>query len=342
MIIEPIIPLIPGTNPTTVVGSVGGGNNNDFLNSDYYIFDTRSLSNLSARLGGLTSTAEIRVLDARGNQIAVSAPRGLESRNLNVNLAPGTYYLQVRTFNNAQTNYSLATTLINSPLIGLSNNNSLLGFTPTNTTAVNLPIRGLSTGENLLDIDFRPPTNQLSNTSQLYGLSNQGRLYTLNLSNGVATQVGNSNTRISLIGSQFAIDFDPQSGFLQVVSDRGQNLRVDPNTGTALNPDPRLTYAATDPNRTATPSIARIAYSNNRINANRTTLYGIDTSLNNLVTQGSPSGTPTSPTTGQLFTIGSTGSSAGSSLVGNGGFDIFTDATGTDFAYATTGAGLFT
>ncbi|HEY9663409.1 MAG TPA: DUF4394 domain-containing protein, partial [Allocoleopsis sp.] len=55
-----------------------------------------------------------------------------------------------------------------------------------------------------------------------------------------------------------------------------------------------------------------------------------------------PAGTPTSPTTGQLFTIGSTGSNAGASLVGNGGFDIFTDATGTDFAYATTGAGLFT
>lgn len=323
--------ISPGNASSIFINSVGGGDNND-----YYVFSTRNPGNLSITLGGLTNPADVRVLDRNGTLIATSNQPGLALRTLNVNLAAGTYYLQVTAPNNAQTNYSLTTTLSASSLIGLSNNNSLLAFTPTNTNAANIPIQGLNVGETLLDIDFRPATGQL------YGLSDQGRLYTLNLSNGLATQVGNTNVRVSLAGSQFAIDFDPTTDRLRVVSNVDQDLRVSPLSGTTLNTDPSLFYATTDINSSANPNITRIAYSNNSLSANRTTLYGIDTTLNNLVTQGSPAGIPTSSNTGQLFTIGSTGSNAGTSLVGNGGFDIFTDATGTDFAYATSGAGLFT
>jgi hypothetical protein len=73
-----------------------------------------------------------------------------------------------------------------------------------------------------------------------------------------------------------------------------------------------------DPNAAATPRVVGSAYSNNTAGASPTTLFGIDSNLDTLVTQGSPGGSPVSPNTGQLLTIGALGFNT-SDLVG---FDI--------------------
>src|SRR5436309_896480 len=66
--------------------------------------------------------------------------------------------------------------------------------------------------------------------------------------------------------------------------------------------------------------------------ATTTTLFGIDSNLDVLVRQGSVDGTPVSPNTGQLFTVGPLGVNT-TNLVG---FDI-SGTTGTAYAALSTG-----
>src|SRR5262249_57841761 len=66
---------------------------------------------------------------------------------------------------------------------------------------------------------------------------------------------------------------------------------------------------------------------NNFAGSTSTTLYNIDSNFDSLVRQGSPGGTPVSPNTGQLFTIGSLGVDTNENV----GFDI---AAPTNNAYA--------
>src|SRR5262249_53077088 len=82
-----------------------------------------------------------------------------------------------------------------------------------------------------------------------------------------------------------------------------------------------------DPNAAAKPNVVGLAYDNNTAGASSTTLYGIDSNLDTLVRVGSKGGTPTSPDSGQLVTIGALGFNTG----GNAGFDI---APGSDTVLA--------
>ena len=105
---------------------------------------------------------------------------------------------------------------------------------------------------------------------------------------------------------------------IRLVSDGDQDLRLNPNTGAVAGTDGTLAYAAGDPNAGANPNIVGSAYTNSFLGTKMTTLYGIDSGLGALVTQGSVGGAPVSPNTGQLFTVGSLG--VGTS--GTVGFDI--------------------
>src|SRR5205085_9095228 len=130
------------------------------------------------------------------------------------------------------------------------------------------------------------------------------RLYTINTSTGAATQVGTSGA-FTLSGTDFGADFNPVVDRLRVVSDTEQNLRLNPNDGTLSATDTPLSYASGDANFSANPNVTGLAYTSNSAAASVTTLYGIDSNLDVLVRQGSPDGTPTSPNSGQLFTVGS-------------------------------------
>jgi hypothetical protein len=184
--------------------------------------------------------------------------------------------------------------------------NRLISFDRASPTILfsNVPITGIQPGEQILAIDFRP-SNGL-----LYGLGNSSRLYTIDTATGVATQVGAGQFAPLLSGTDFGFDFNPVADRIRVVSNTDQNMRIDPDTGAVSNIDAGLAYAASEANAFANPNVVGLAYTNNAAGATSTTLYGIDSNLDTLIRVGSPGGTPISPNSGQLFTIGPLGTDA--------------------------------
>src|SRR5215510_12331739 len=178
-------------------------------------------------------------------------------------------------------------------------NNTLLNFNPGAPGVINSSrfINGLASGESVVGIDFRPADGRL------YALTSASRLYTINPANGFAAPVGASFAP-ALSGQSFGFDFNPVPDRIRVVSDGDQNLRLNPNNGAVAGVDTTLAYATGDPNAGVNPNVVGSAYTNNFAGATATTLYGIDSSLDALVTQGSVGGAPTSPNSGQLFTVG--------------------------------------
>src|SRR5262249_32718158 len=141
-------------------------------------------------------------------------------------------------------------------------------------------------------------------TGQLFALGSSGQLYTLSPLTAIATKVGSP---VMLTGTTYGVDFNPVPDRLRVVATNGQNLRLNPNDGTLAGTDTNIAFAMGDANQGKTPSITAVAYNNNFAGTPSTTLFGIDSGLDLLVTQGSPGGAPVSPNTGQLFTVGPLG-----------------------------------
>ncbi len=142
-------------------------------------------------------------------------------------------------------------------------------------------------------------------------------MYSINTT-GAATQVG-SNGAFTLSGSSFGFDFNPTVNRIRVTSNTDQNLRLNPNDGTVTTTDTALAYAAGDANAGANPNVVGSAYTNNFSPSATTTLFGIDSNLDILVTQV--------PNNGTLNTVGVLGVSVSDAV----GFDI-SGITGTSFA----------
>lgn len=199
-------------------------------------------------------------------------------------------------------------------VFGVTTTNQLVRFdTATPGTVVTVgAITGLQVSENILGIDFRPATGQI------YALGSTSRLYIINRGTAIATQVGAAGA-FTLSGTDFGFDFNPVPDRIRVVSNTGQNIRLNPNDGT---------LAATDtPLNPGTSNVSSAAYTNSFGGATSTTLYVIDTTADTLNLQGSINGTPTSPNTGTLTTVGALGFDVGT----NNGFDI---QSGSNIAYA--------
>lgn len=161
-----------------------------------------------------------------------------------------------------------------------------------NALLVGKAITGLTANEQIVAIDVRPLTGAL------YGVGSFGNLYTINGGTGAAALVGNNG---GLNGVNFGADFNPSVDLLRVGSDVGSNLRLNPVTGATVGTDTNFAYAAGDPNVGKVANIVGLAYNNNTAGAASTTLYGIDSGLNVLVSFGA------NPNAGQLTTIGSVG-----------------------------------
>ncbi len=199
-------------------------------------------------------------------------------------------------------------------IFALTANNSLLSFnsgTP-NTMSSSMPITGLASGENLVGIDFRPANGLL------YALSDQSRVYTINTATAAAMPAGAAPFTPPVTGSNFGFDFNPVPDRIRVTSDTDLNLRLNPNNGTLAATDTNLAFATGDANASANPNVVGVAYTNNFAGTAATTLYGIDSNLDALVLQGSIGGTPVSPNTGQLTTVGALGFDTTADV----GFDI--------------------
>src|SRR3954468_2151616 len=105
-------------------------------------------------------------------------------------------------------------------LIYATSGNDIARFDSGATGVVtSVPVTGLQAGESLVGIDVRP-TNQV-----LYGVGSSSRLYTMNPLTGVATQVGTAGA-FTLNGTAFAVDFNPVVDRVRVISNTGQNLRI--------------------------------------------------------------------------------------------------------------------
>ena len=132
----------------------------------------------------------------------------------------------------------------------------------------NITIAGLQTGETVLGMDMRPANGQI------YALSSNSRLYTVNIGTGNFTLVGTLSTALN--GTSFGFDFDPVNDLIRVVSNNGQNLSVTPATAA-------VTVGATITPATSTVSAA--AYNNNFKGANTGILYVINHTDDKLYTQ---------------------------------------------------------
>jgi Domain of unknown function (DUF4394) len=160
-----------------------------------------------------------------------------------------------------------------------------------------VPVTGLTGDTALVGIDYRPATGAL------VGLGNQGGIYTIDPATGVASnRVQLSET---LSGNSFGVDFNPTVDRLRIVSDTGQNLRANVDTGAASPPDGAL----------SAQGVAGVGYTNNDADPNTaTTLYDIDTAADQLSIQAPPNN-------GTLNPVGKLGVDT-SNVVG---FDIFSD-----------------
>ncbi|CCG98624.1 hypothetical protein FAES_0613 [Fibrella aestuarina BUZ 2] len=169
-----------------------------------------------------------------------------------------------------------------------------------NAPTATVGLTGLQQGEQLVGIDFRPATGQL------YGISNQSRLYIINQMTGVARAIGNTLSP-TLTGTPVGFDFNPTVDRIRVTTAQGQNLRLNPETGAVQATDGSINGV---PNAT----ITAVAYTNNRSGVTTTTLYDIDPVTDQLYIQNPPND-------GRLVPVGP----LGLDVTAVGGFDIAPD-----------------
>jgi Domain of unknown function (DUF4394) len=197
----------------------------------------------------------------------------------------------------------------------IDNSNNLQIFNITTPgTPMSKAITGLQAGETILGIDMRPLTGQL------YALGSSSRLYTINMSSGVAAAISLAPFSTLLSGTSFGFDFNPTVDRIRVVSNTGQNLRLNPLTGD---------IAAVDmPLNPGSPLVTSAAYTNNIPAATSTVLYTIDFNTQKLYMQNPPNN-------GTLVEVGS----LGMDMAADNGFDIGGTTNKAYVMVATGGAG---
>ncbi|MFF9984646.1 DUF4394 domain-containing protein [Streptomyces erythrochromogenes] len=209
--------------------------------------------------------------------------------------------------------------------IGLTQDQRLVEFDiakPSRTWALGR-VTGLAGDTKLVGIDFRVQNEQL------YGVGDQGGIYTLNTRNAKAMKV--SQLTVALAGTAFGVDFNPAANRLRVISDTGQNLRHnidDPAAPLTTTVDGTLTNPTTPPSTAM--GVTGAAYTNNDLNAaTATTLFDLDTMADRISLQ-SPANAGTLAPTGTL----------GVDAALDAGFDIYYNpAAGTNHGFAAIGTG---
>ncbi|MGK5023377.1 DUF4394 domain-containing protein [Janthinobacterium sp. RB2R34] len=175
----------------------------------------------------------------------------------------------------------------------LTGSNKLMSFDRASPGAVRTTaqVTGLQPGENLLGIDFRPADGQL------YAVSSSGRIYVIDGGTGAAilksTLAADSTDATApftaLAGTGFGVDFNPVADRLRIVSNTGQSLRINVDTG-ATTTDGNINGGA------ANTAITAAAYTNSFAGTASTTLFVIDAANSTLYTQNPPNnGTLASP-----------------------------------------------
>lgn len=205
------------------------------------------------------------------------------------------------------------------PLVwGVTEAGELVSFRPGRPGQIlsHRPITGLASDETITTIDM------LASSGRLFGLTDVGRLCTIETSTAVATVLG---TGLAPTG-RMDVECDPVTYVPRLVGTDDTNARLDAHDGTVTAFDAPLAYAAGDVNAGLDPRVAAVAFADNRFGAPSTTLYGIDAGTDSLVRVGSVGGVPDAPSGGTLNTIGSLGVDVGELVA----FDV--DGSGAAFA----------
>ena len=159
------------------------------------------------------------------------------------------------------------------------------------TIRTNVAVTGLQSGETLLGIDFRPADGLL------YAVGSSGRIYTIDTTSGAATVKSTlaadaADTTLpftALSGTDYGVDFNPAADRLRVVSNTGQSLRINVDSG-ATTTDGAINGGA------ANAAVTASAYTNSFAGTATTTLYALDTANDTLYVQNPPNnGTLSTP-----------------------------------------------
>ncbi|MEP6484015.1 MAG: DUF4394 domain-containing protein [Rudaea sp.] len=216
-------------------------------------------------------------------------------------------------------------------VLGTSNNIALVPESQPALAATTVAaVTGLVAGDLLVAIDVRPQNAQLyglgfnsgAGTVQLYHIAVDdagARAFALGANVGFVSGAGVS---APVTGSAFDMEFNPATDRIRVVDNTGQNFRINPNTGAAIDGDlggPAGSVTGVNMDGSvngATNTLDGAAYTNNISNVSVATLYTLDSNTNSLYIQNPPNtGTQTLPITVTL---------AGSTLDfgSESGFDI--------------------
>ncbi len=300
-----------GTGSTTLFGI-------DAVNNTLYTQNPPNNGTLAnpVPLGIVAGAVNGFDIDARTNMgymvATVGGARNLYGVNLAATSAPATL---VGALGVTEDIRGIALRAAQTPVVlGLTDDNRVVGFkvgTP-NTLDTNVTVSGLAAGELVLGIDVRP------RDGMLYGLTSTARLITIDPTTGVATvkatlAADSTDTTLpytAIAGTAFAVDFNPVADRLRVISNSGQNLRINVDTG-ATTTDGVINRAG------VAPSVAAAAYTNSIPNATTTQLFDVDSASSVLALQNPPND-------GTLVNVGP----LGVTIAGDGGMDIAGGANG--------------
>ena len=133
------------------------------------------------------------------------------------------------------------------------------------------PITGLTAGVSLKGIDFRPATGDL------YALGSDRVVYRVNPNTAIAVAEGPAfeTTPTALQGDRIGFDFNPTVDKIRITSDADDNFRLDPDPGSLLMNDTKLTPADVTVVGSAYTNSSFVAFANRPA---ATMLFAYDTS----------------------------------------------------------------
>ncbi|TBU71190.1 hypothetical protein DNK06_24650 [Pseudomonas daroniae] len=163
-------------------------------------------------------------------------------------------------------------------LLALSANGKLLHIdTKSLTVASDVQLSGVSS---LRGIDVRPASGAL------YGLDDDGQLYTLDAKSGAASKVAKLSQALPGKG-QAVVDFNPVADRLRLLAADGTSLRVNVDSGEVVV-DGKVAYAKDGPYAGKTAKVVAGAYTNAYAGTEKTALYTVDLASGNLMLQNPP------------------------------------------------------
>ena len=173
--------------------------------------------------------------------------------------------------------------------------------------------------------------SQQPSTEAVFGYTNQGRLYSINVQTGVVTAQGQSTDFVPAKNEKTAGDIDPVENTMRIVTTAGRNFRINLTDASVIDADlvtdgvqfdTNVNYPVGDPNQGTPPLITGVAYTQAIPAATFTAPFGIDQNLDILATISTPDAQLS--TTANLFQLGVLGRDVKQVV----GFDIATTSDG--------------